>query len=206
MSRIKNVIFDVGMVLIDFRWREYMLDLGIPESVADDLGARMVMSDFWKDLDRGSVLEKDAPDYYKKQIPEYAGEIDLFWKDMTDIVREFDYAAPMIRGLKEAGYGVYLLSNYPLNLSKLHWEKFSFINEIDGKVISAVEKMVKPEEDIYKLLFERYHLIPEECVFLDDKEENIETAIRLGMKGIVFRSYEEAEERLKQAGVEFNRS
>lgn len=203
MNKIKNVIFDVGMVLVDFRWHDYMMDLGISEPAADELGKRMIMSEFWKELDRGAALEKNAPDYFKGLMPEYAEEIDLFWKNPKELVREFDYAAPMIRGLKKAGYRVYLLSNYPAELSELHWPAFSFFHDIDGKIISAVEGLVKPEEQIYRLLMKRYRLKPEECIFLDDREDNINTARKLGMTGIVFYSYEEAAEELKKAGVLF---
>jgi HAD superfamily hydrolase (TIGR01509 family) len=70
-------------------------------------------------------------------------------------------------------------------------------------VISAVEKMVKPEPDIYRLLMERYGLVAEECIFLDDRADNIETARQLGMAGIVFQDYEQAKKELEYAGVSF---
>jgi putative hydrolase of the HAD superfamily len=203
MSRIKNIIFDMGMVLVNFRWQAYMADLGFPEPVIAELGEKMVMSQYWKDLDRGAVREEDAPAYFKGLMPQYEKEIDLFWEKIADIVCEFDYAAPMIRGLHNAGYKVYLLSNYPLKLSELHWPTFSFIHEVDGMVISAVEKMVKPEPDIYQLLMERYGLVAEECIFLDDRADNIETARQLGMAGIVFQDYEQAKKELEYAGVFF---
>jgi putative hydrolase of the HAD superfamily len=180
-----------------------MVDLGFDKNVIEELGEKMVMSEFWKDLDRGKEREADAPGYFKNIMPQYKREIDLFWENIADIVREYDYAAPMIRKLRKAGYKVYLLSNYPLKLAELHWPSFSFINDVDGKVISAVEKMVKPERDIYNLLIERYQLCPEECVFLDDRLDNIETAIQIGMQGIVFKNYELAVAELSKAGVSF---
>jgi putative hydrolase of the HAD superfamily len=204
MSKIKNVIFDVGMVLVNFRWYDYMVDLGFDKNVIEELGEKMVMSEFWKDLDRGKEREADAPEYFKAIMPKYKREIDLFWENIADIVREYDYSAPMIQKLHKAGYKVYLLSNYPLRLSELHWPSFSFINDVDGKVISAVEKMVKPEPHIYNLLMERYQLCPEECIFLDDRLDNIETARQLGMQGIVFQNYELAVEELNKAGVSFS--
>lgn len=203
MGVIKNIVFDVGMVLVDFRWRDYMLDIGIAPELQEPFGERMVKSDFWKDLDRGTEREDEAPSYFKSQMPEYETEIDLFWKDMTDIVREFDYAAPWIHMLKQAGYRVYLLSNYPPKLADLHWNRFSFLPELDGMIVSGHEKMVKPEENIYRLLFERYGLKPEECIFIDDRDDNIRTAESLGMRGIVFKNYEQAAAALRDAGVIF---
>jgi putative hydrolase of the HAD superfamily len=201
MAAIQNVIFDMGMVLVNFRWREYMEDLGFDKPLIEELGEKMVMSDFWHDMDRGVRDEDEAPDYFKSVMPQYAKEIDLFWANIADIVTEFDYAAPLIRKLHEAGYRVYLLSNYPAKLADLHWSTFSFIRDVDGMVISAKEHLVKPDRKIYELLISRFHLVPEECIFLDDLEKNIAAAQEVGMKGIVFQSYEQALAELEQAGV-----
>lgn len=201
MLEIKNVIFDMGMVLVNFRWRDYMMDLGFDKAVIEELGKKMVMSEFWEDMDRGIRNEEDALIYFKTELPQYEKEINLFWKNIADIVCEFDYAAPLIHKLHEAGYRIYLLSNYPLGLSELHWPNFSFINDVDGKVISAVEKMVKPEPDIYKLILNRYQLIPKECIFIDDRVDNVNTAKKLGMKGIVFQNYEQMVAEMQQAMV-----
>jgi putative hydrolase of the HAD superfamily len=203
MLEIKNVIFDMGMVLVNFRWRDYMMDLGFDKAVIEELGKKMVMSEFWEDMDRGIRNEEDALIYFKTELPQYKKEINLFWENIADIVCEFDYAAPLIHKLHEAGYRVYLLSNYPLGLSELHWPNFSFINDVDGKVISAVEKMVKPEPDIYKLILNRYQLIPKECLFIDDRVDNVNTAKKLGMKGIVFQNYEQMVVEMQQAMVLF---
>jgi putative hydrolase of the HAD superfamily len=201
MAAIQNVIFDMGMVLVNFRWREYMADLGFDKPLIEELGEKMVMSQFWNDMDRGVRDEDEAPDYFKSVMPQYAKEIDLFWANIADIVTEFDYSAPLIRKLHEEGYRVYLLSNYPGKLADLHWPTFSFIHDVDGMVISAKEHMVKPDCKIYELLISRYHLVPEECIFLDDLEKNIAAAQEVGMKGIVFQSYEQALKELGQAGV-----
>jgi putative hydrolase of the HAD superfamily len=102
--------------------------------------------------------------------------------------------------LKEKGLKIYLLSNYPKSIFALHEErgKFTFIDKIDGRVVSGFEGMVKPDAEIYKLLMDRYGLKAEECVFIDDRPENIEAAKALGMEGIVFESYEQASEELEK--------
>ena len=66
-----------------------------------------------------------------------------------------------------------------------------------GKYQNMV-KMVKPDADIYQCLFDTYGLKPEECVFLDDRPENIEGGEKLGMRGIVFESYEDAKAKLEK--------
>jgi putative hydrolase of the HAD superfamily len=86
------------------------------------------------------------------------------------------------------------LSNYPKSIFALHEEKgkFTFIDKIDGKVVSGYEGISKPDAGIYELLMDRYGLKADECVFIDDRPENIEVAKALGMEGIVFESYEQA--------------
>jgi len=102
--------------------------------------------------------------------------------------------------LKEAGLKVYLLSNYPREVFALHTEcgSFPFLEKVDGKVVSGFVKMIKPNADIYKYLLKEYSLCADECVFIDDREENVEAARTLGMKGIVFECYEQAHRELER--------
>ena len=113
---------------------------------------------------------------------------------MDKVIEPYPYAVSWIEELKEKGFNVYLLSNYPKELFTMHEQKglFPFIEKTDGKVVSGFVKMVKPNPDIYEYLMSQYGLNADECVFLDDRAENIEAAIKLGMKGIVVKSYEQA--------------
>ena len=72
------------------------------------------------------------------------------------------------------------------------------MREIDGKVISAMVGMIKPDAGIYQCLFDKYNLNPEECVFIDDRLENIEGGRKLGMEGIVFTDYETGKKKLER--------
>ena len=74
--------------------------------------------------------------------------------------------------------------------------RLSFLPVVDGGGISYEVQIVKPEPAIYRKLLEKYNLSAEECVFLDDKAENIEAAKALGFHGIVVESYEQASEAL----------
>ena len=62
-------------------------------------------------------------------------------------------------------------------------------------------KCIKPEVEIYKLLLDRYHFVPQECVFIDDRPENIEAAEKLGITGIQFQNQQQAKRRLLELGV-----
>lgn len=191
MDIIKNVIFDVGMVLVDFCWKEHCRNLGFDEDIIEAFDKYMVMSDCWNQMDEGTMSEENAIKYFVSAIPQYEMEIRKFWETKEGFVKEYDYANAMIRKLKEKGHKVYLLSNYPKEMYQAHWPMFSFYSQVDGYIVSALECMRKPNPAIYKLLCKRYGLRPEECLFIDDRQENVDTALSIGMKSVLFEGYEQ---------------
>ncbi|MGN0347498.1 MAG: HAD family hydrolase [Lachnospiraceae bacterium] len=196
---IKNVIFDVGNVLIDFCDRDYMAGLGFSEDAIDCLARKVVSNPLWNEYDRSALPRAEVEQMLKNQVPEYPKEADLFFEKIVDIVRNRPYAKEWVHELRSRDYEVYLLSNYPKEIWELHErEIFDFTEELSGKVVSGFVQLIKPEEAIYRVLLDNYHLKPQECVFLDDREENVDMAISLGMKGIVFHSYEQAKEELEK--------
>ena len=188
---IKNIIFDVGDVLIDFRYEDYMRDLGFSEDVIRLFVENMIISDHWGKLDKGELDEDGAAEHFSKIIPGHDREIQLFWEHIADIVEEYPEACPLITDLKKSGYSVYLLSNYPPKLADMHWRVFTFLDQLDGMIISGREHITKPDPAIYELLVSRYGLKKEECLFIDDREINIEAAAALGMDTILFTGYDD---------------
>ncbi len=189
-ANIYNIVFDVGMVLIDFCWEKHCRRLGFDEAVIQAFDVNMIHSQYWSMLDEGLLEEEEAISQFLKCMPSYQKEIMKFWEQPEYFVEEYDYAAPMISRLKNLGYHVYLLSNYPYNLYKIHWPSFEFYSLVDGYVVSAAEKLKKPNPAIYKLLCNRYQLKPKECLFIDDRQDNVEAAIQVGMKAVLFEGYE----------------
>ena len=191
---IKNVIFDVGFVLVDFRWRKLMEDLGIAKDLQDVFEKNVFGSHWWGELDRGVIEEAEVLKMLREDNKEHLKEFDYVWANRDKIVEPFDYAVGMIEDLKAKGLKVYLLSNYPKELFTLHTEcgRFPFIDKVDGKVVSGFVQLVKPDREIYEYLLKEYDLKAEECVFIDDREENVEAAKEIGINGIWFWNYEQA--------------
>ena len=129
-----------------------------------------------------------------ERAPEYEKEIRLLFDTTAGLVEEYPYSYEWIRSLREQGYKVYLLSNY----GKTSFEaardnqRLSFLPLVDGAVISYEVQIVKPEPGIYEALLTKYGLKAEECLFLDDRADNIEAAKQLGFHGIVVESYSQA--------------
>ena len=197
---IKNIVFDIGNVLVKIQPDQAMRELGIAEEKIPKMAQATYLNPIWGELDRGVIPEAEIIDEMVTVAPEYEEDIRLFFRDGKDkVVKAYPYAKDWIEELQESGYKVYLLSNYPENYFELHMRnQLDFVNIVDGKIISGMVKMVKPDADIYQCLFDTYKLNPEECVFLDDRPENIEGGEKLGMQGIVFESYEGAKVKLEK--------
>lgn len=195
---IKNVIFDIGNVLVDFRWRVLMEELGLPEETQAIFAKTVFGSRWWGELDHGIYEEAEILAHFREDNREHLDEFDLVWDNRGRLVEPYAYAVAWIEQLKASGLKVYLLSNYPRDVFTLHTECgcFPFLDRVDGRVVSGFVKMVKPNADIYEYLLSEYGLAAGECVFVDDREENVETARALGMKGIVFQGYEQARSEL----------
>ena len=88
----------------------------------------------------------------------------------------------LVHKLKEQGYKVYLLSNYSEELFKKHTEYADFMNDIDGLIVSYMIHKAKPDRAIYEALCEKYRLEPSECLFFDDRLENVQAAVNYGMQ------------------------
>lgn len=198
---IKNIIFDIGQVLAKFRWREYIDDFGLQEDISERVARATVLSPYWNEVDRGIMSMTEIMDKCVLLDPEIEDAIRLFFKDRRTIVVEFDYAEKLVGDLKTLGYHIYLLSNYGEENFSYVKDIFRFIRHVDGSVISYEVKVIKPESKIYQILLEKYSLLPEECVFLDDLEKNLDPARALGIHTIHFTGLEEGKKGLRELGI-----
>lgn len=196
---IKNIVFDIGDVLVKFMPEASVRYIGADETEVNDVLAATVGSRWWAELDRGVMDEEEVIGKMIEESPKYKDAIRKFFDDGKELLVEaFDYSEKWIDDMKSRGYRVYLLSNYPRSYFLLHSEtRMKFVKNVDGRVVSAFVKSVKPEHEIYKILLDTYNLNPDECVFIDDREDNVEGAVKAGMHGIVFKNFEDANQKLE---------
>jgi len=200
--KIKSIIFDIGNVLSDFRWREFLMDKGFTQEMADRIGKATVQSPIWSEFDRSEWTNEQIMEAFIQNDPDIAEQIKEAFADIDDLVIIRDYTIPWIRELREKGYRVFYLSNYSGRMKAECPQLLEFTAYTDGGILSCDELLVKPDERLYRLLLERYGLKAEESVFLDDSLQNVETARKLGMYGICFQSREQAIEELQRLGVD----
>lgn len=198
---IRNIIFDIGNVLTDFRWREFLRDKGFDDAMIQRIAKASVMSRFWNEFDRGEWDTEKLMEQFISLDPEIERELHEAYDDIRGMVTKRDYAIPWIQELKAKGYGVYYLSNFSYKAYVDCADALDFLPYTDGGILSYRDKVIKPGREIYGLLLSRYGLKAEECVFLDDTAANVDAARELGFAGIVFQTKEQAEEELRKLGV-----
>lgn len=200
---IKNIILDVGRVLVAWQPKELMKKLGFSDETIAELSAALFGSGLWNETDRGVLSDEEFLARAVEAVPEYTQEIMLFWNHIAEAIWQLPYAKKWICAMKQAGYGVYILSNYGQWAFEQTKEKaLDFLKEVDGAIFSYQVKQIKPDAEIFHTLLKRYGLKAEECVFLDDLPANVEGANAVGIHGIVFTGLEEAVAELKKIGVE----
>ncbi len=194
---ITTIIFDIGMVLVNFIKFEYLKGFGFSDEVYDAVLNATFESTTWNEYDRGELSDEELLQQFISNNSKYEIEIRQIFNKITDAIYEYDYSADLLKGLKERGYYIYLLSNYPKSNFEYAKKTMNFFEHTDGSVISYEIKKIKPEPEIYNFLIEKYNLIPSECVFLDDSKNNIEMAKKLGFNVIHFTDKEKALEELE---------
>ena len=198
---IKNIIFDIGNVLTDFRWREFLLDKGFSEEMVERIAQVSVKHPLWKEFDRGTWEDEVLMQKFVEEAPELKQELYAAYSNVEGIVTPRDYAIPWIKELKAKGLKVWYLSNFARKIEIECSEALRFLPYMDGGILSYKEKLIKPEPAIYELMLKRYGLVAQESVFIDDLPENVKAAKAFGIHGICFVSKEQVEEELFKLGV-----
>ena len=191
---IKNVVFDLGRVMVEFDPEAYIASFGFPPERAKAL-LDIVFGRDWVLHDRGDYETVwDLCEALVKKHPPYEAEIRAVlngdWVKIHYLKRETaDYMAQ----LRGRGFHIYILSNLSLE-SYEYISKYDFFRLIDGGVFSYRERAVKPEDRIYRVLLDRYALEPSETVFLDDNPDNVAAARRFGIRAVLFTDIASAKE------------
>lgn len=199
---IKNIVFDIGRVLLDYQPVKFLQDIGLEIEEGRYLNEIIFKNDIWLQLDRGMITLDEAIEGYNVLAPLHRERISQIMQTWPQMLTLIDGTSELLSRLIAKGYYVYLLSNFQEDGFKQICDKYSFVKEAHGSVISYEAKLLKPEKEIYLHLLEKYRLVPEETVFIDDMKENVEAATTLGIQGIVFESAQKTKEVLGTMGIE----
>lgn len=199
---IRNIIFDIGNVLTDFRWKEFLEDKGFDKEMVKRIAKASIQSSLWDEFDRGELSTEELMAGFIANDPEIEEQLHRAYDNIEGMVTKRDYAIPWLEELKEKGFHVFYLSNFSEKAFEDCADALDFLSHMEGGILSCQDKVIKPDSAIYQLLLDRYGLAPEESVFLDDTLKNVEAAQRMGIHGIHFTTKEAAEEQLRALGVQ----
>jgi len=196
---IKNIIFDLGGVLIDWNPRYVYKTIFSSEEKMEWFLKHIttmewnIQQDAGRDLEEATKILVERHPEWKKEIEAYYGR----WEEMLG--GPIDGTVKILRDLiDEKKYRILALTNWSQNTFPIALERYEFLKSFEGIVVSGDEKCIKPDKEIYNILLKRYDLLPEECVFIDDNVHNIDAAKELGIRGIHFTSPEGLATRLQE--------
>lgn len=201
LSPIKNVVFDVGNVLV--RWApEEIVRLTFGNDVDVQVKAKAIFGhELWLALNRGEFTEEDVKKQYQIELGLSEDELDTLFFYVKESLIPIYGSLALLRTLKSQGYKVYALTDNVHEIVTFLKQRYEFWHEFDGAIVSAEVGCLKPEKEIYHHLLAQYDLNPEQTVFLDDMSPNVEGAQHVGIHSIQFLNAQQATQALNKLGV-----
>ena len=197
MNMIKNLIYDFGRVLVTYDF-EHISSFGFASE--EDLQSFVnIVSDpaFVRRCDLELIPFEDLIREMQHTYPQWKEQWQLFYDRYLEFVTgEMPGMYAYMTELKARGYKLYGLSNWCSTIYRV-MKEYKIFNLLDGFVVSSDYQVVKPDPAIYRVLLDKYDLKAEECVFADDRADNVEAAQKVGMQAIVFTTTEAYKEALE---------
>ncbi len=183
---MRNIIFDLGAVMVE--WNPPVI---VANYTADKDLQRLLMAELyehsdWLDLDRGTLSEQQLIANVALRTGLTVPQVDDLLVQTKQSLLAIDSSVETLYAAKTAGLKVYCLSNICEPFFTFLTERYDFFQQLDGAIVSAREKTIKPEPAIFQRLLERYSLNSEYCLFVDDRLDNIESAQALGFQTVHF--------------------
>ena len=203
MSKFKNIVFDLGGVLVD--WNPDYVYKKIFDNDEEKMRwfyQNICTSDWNEEQDAGRTIS-EGTDLLVRKFPEHEENIRAYygrWEEMLG--GPISGTVEILRRLKRNNdLKLYALTNWSHETFPIALERYDFLHWFDGRLVSGEEKTRKPFREIYELLIKRFDLDPSQSIYLDDNRRNLIPASELGFHTIHFQSPAQFEEELRKAGI-----
>lgn len=184
---IKNIIFDVGNVLL--KWQpETVVARFFPEELVLTLTQAMFRSQHWRNLNLGKLTEAELIHIYHQELRIDSDRLRQLMQAVKESLLPVDHSLELLNNLYQSGYSLFSLTDNVHEIMAYLKLKYNFWDLFKGVVVSAEVGYLKPMKQIYQKLIDLYDLDPRKSVFIDDLLANVEGAKSLGMQGIQFLS------------------
>lgn len=181
---IKNIVFDLGNVLVIFDPKSFLHDMLNNPKLEDAMYQFYFRGHLWNLYDMDLLSHDDMIQKGIEAFPNHPKEVKKVMNNWVKYVTEIKENTAWIDTFKQKGYSVYILSNLPKYNYEYLIQHVPFMKQVDGALYSFEVKKGKPDIDFFQLFLDRYSLKAEDCLFIDDKEENTAAASSLGFQVI----------------------
>ncbi|MFO7815648.1 MAG: HAD family phosphatase [Halanaerobiales bacterium] len=183
---VKNVVFDLGNVLLDFNPDKIIADHIEDEKLQQKISKNIFESREWLLLDKGEISTSKATEIFIKRQPKNEKLIKKIMKNWKYYLKPIKYNIKVLKKLAKMPLDIYLLSNFHKDAFEEVHKKNDFFEHFEGMIISYQVKAIKPDREIYEKLIESFDISVNNILFIDDSLENIQVAAELGFKTIHF--------------------
>lgn len=186
-TNIKNVIFDLGAVMFDWNPEKITENFTGDVELQKRIQTELYYHQDWIDFDCAVITEKEAISRASERLEIPLMETEKLFEQTKESLALIPETFELLKKVKNKEINAYCLSNISPELFKYLFDRYNLFNLFDGIVTSGVENVAKPDNRIFEILFERYELNPQQCLFIDDSEANTATASMLGVNSITFK-------------------
>jgi len=197
-EKYRNIIFDLGAVLIYFDAQEMIADVFKDEKPIPYELFGAIKTSIWYDMDRGVKSPQEVVDLLADQYDK--NKLSKFIAALPARLQPLNEGIALLDAVKARGFKTYILSNLSIDCYNVV-SKYDFLQRVDGAVYSSMVKLTKPEPEIYQHLLTKYSLRPHECLFIDDLTQNIDGAKAVGIDGIVLSNHAQVKADLQKLNI-----
>ena len=203
MNTYKNIIFDLGGVLIDWNPEYvYLKEFNNDRKEMKWFFDNVCTFDWNENQDAGYPLKK-ATEERVRLFPQYENLIRIYygrWEEMLG--GPINKSVDILRRIKKKNeLNIFALTNWSAETFPTALKKFDFLSLFEGIIVSGEEKTRKPFEKIYQITIDRFKIGPTESVFIDDNLRNVKAAEKLNIKGIHFKNSDKLEIELRNLKI-----
>ena len=181
---IKQVIFDLGRVLLEWQPEKLAHELSLEDESFVKEVWHITRHPTWLQFDMGQLRSPDLIDIHAEKYPKRT--LQQFMDRVPHILTLIPEGLRLLEAVKEKGLKRYILSNMSHDFYHHLIAVYPFLSEFDGSIYSCHFNLAKPDHSIYHKLLNKYHLTPNESLFVDDIPENIASADSLGIHTVLF--------------------
>ncbi len=180
-------LWDLGNVVVQWNPEKILGMLQLSEDKKDVLKSRLFDGSLWLDLDRGVTTEPEVAALLSAETHLSADEVEHCFETVRESLVNFPRSVELIKQMKDADIPMYVLSNMSI-VNAGYLRPREYFELFQGIVISAEEKLIKPDTSLFQVVLDRYALDANNVVFIDDSLPNIHAAKSLGMHAVHFKA------------------